>query len=220
MASRPGTLDLALKRKPEAFASRYSVGVDVVHPYVYLVALDAASQVPPEGGHARHAMEGRRTHGRRLPQTLATLSPTWPPVDCSTSGPGVTFTWAILICVFRYSSPALAGRCYSPQVYCVLAGLYLAWARQGRPGSGPGHAAVRPPPPPPPLARLPSAQRPSTRLPILAHPRGLRRLSPSHTALTTVNRLLVLACQHTLRSTPILYRPHTARPIPGYSEMR
>lgn len=164
MASRPGTLDLALKRKPEAFASRYSVGVDVVHPYVYLVALDAASQVPPEGGHARHAMEGRRTHGRRLPQTLATLSPTWPPVDCSTSGPrggpGVTFTWAILICVFRYSSPALAGRCYSPQVYCVLAGLYLAWARQGRPGSGPGHAAVRPPPPPWLGCPAPSARPP------------------------------------------------------------
>lgn len=165
MASRPGTLDLALKRTPEAFASRYSVGVDVVHPYVYLVALEAASQVPPEGGHARHAMEGRRTHGRRLPQTLATLSPTWPPVDCSTSGPrggpGVTFTWAILICVFRYSSPALAGRCYSPQVYCVLAGLYLAWARQGRPGSGPGHAAVRPPPPPGSAAQRPAPVHPS-----------------------------------------------------------
>lgn len=85
MASRPGTLDLALKRKPEAFASRYSVRVDVVHPYVYLVdALDARSRqregmrgmrwraaarqtTPPDSGYSFSNMTpGRLLHVRQV----------------------------------------------------------------------------------------------------------------------------------------------------------
>lgn len=84
MASRPGTLDLALKRKPEAFASRYSVRVDAVHPYVYLIdarshqmedmrgmrwraAAAARQTTPPDSGHSFSNMNpGRLLHARQV----------------------------------------------------------------------------------------------------------------------------------------------------------